>query len=192
MNSEILKDTSIASPAEILSDEEYRVLVYFTAVGSGKIYHYYKEHNYLEVKGLLDLFDKILQKLGKVQNKIIYRMDTYEAYMDNDEYINIYKKYQANNTCLQIPWALSVSMENWNKTYPQHPIWEIELLPNNSKAHPIYPYLDADKILQEQEKEVRFESNTLFEVISASEQDGFPYINMREVRNYMSDNIKSL
>ena len=193
MNSEILKDTSITSPVGILSDEEYRVLIYFTSVGSGKIYQYYKAHSNAEVKDLLDLFDKILQKLGKVQSRIVYRMDTYEAYMDNDEYIKIFKEYQANNTCLQIPWALSVSMKNWNKTYPQHPVWEIELLPNNSKAHPIYPYLEEDKILQEQESEVRFESNTILKIVSVSKQDDFPYIKMKEVqRNHISGNIKSL
>jgi hypothetical protein len=130
------------------TDDEYRILAYFTAVGTARVYHYYQEYGYEEVKKLLDSFDDILRKLGNVDGRIVYRMDTYESHLENEEYLQKYLKYIQDGICLKIPWALSVSMENWNETTPQHPIWAIELLPDNSKAHPVFPFLTEDETLQ--------------------------------------------
>lgn len=192
LDSKILGDTTKKSPTDILSDEEYRILTYFTAVGSARVYHYYQEYRHEEVKKLLDSFDDILQKLGNVDGRIVFRMDTYEDHLENQEYSQKYLKYIQDGICLNIPWALSVSMENWNETAPQHPIWEIELLPEKSKAHPIFPFLSEDEILQKQEMEVRFESNTLLQVVKVLEKDGFPYIKMREIPYAQCDKIKQL
>lgn len=192
LDSKILGDTTIKSPNDILSDEEYRILAYFTAVGSARVYHYYQGYRYEEVKKLLDSFDEILQKLGTVDGHIIFRMDTYDNHLDKEEYLRKYKKYHEEGILLKIPWSLSVSMNNWNLDAPQYPIWEIELLPDNSKAHPVYPLFCQDKILQEQEKEVRFESNILLQVVDVCEQGGFPYIKMKEIRCSQNHNIKLL
>lgn len=192
LHSKILGDATIKSPNDILSDEEYRILTYFTAVGSARIYHYYQEYGYEAVKKLLDTFDNILQKIDKVDGRIVYRMDTYEDHLEHEEYSRKYLKYIEDETYLKIPWALSVSMKNWNEAAPQHPIWEIELLPENSKAHPIFPLLSEDKILQKQEMEARFESNILLQVIEVSKKHGFPYIKMREIPYAQCDKIKQL
>lgn len=192
LHGQILGDTTKKSPNDILSDEEYCILTYFTAVGTARVYHYYQEYGYEEVKKHLDSFDDILRKLGKVDGRIVYRMDTYEDYLEKDEYLQKYLKYIQDGICLKIPWALSVSMTNWNLDAPQHPIWEIELLPDNSKAHPVFPFLTEDETLQETETEVRFESNVLLEVVDVLEKDGFPYIKMKEIPCAQHHNIKQL
>ena len=93
LDSKILGDTTIKSPNDILSDEEYRILAYFTAVGSARVYHYYQEYRYEEVKKLLDSFDEILQKLGTIDWRIVFRMDTYDNHLDKEEYLRKYKKF---------------------------------------------------------------------------------------------------
>lgn len=192
LDSKILGDTTMVSPNDILSDDEYRILAYFTAVGTARVYHYYQEYGYEEVKKLLDSFDDILRKLGNVDGRIVYRMDTYENHLENEEYLQKYLKYIQDGVCLKIPWALSVSMENWNEATPQHPIWEIELLPDNSKAHPVFLFLTEDETLQKIETEVRFESNVLLEVVDVLEKDGFPYIKMKEIHCPQHHKIKQL
>ena len=164
----------------ILTDEDFNVLTYFTAVGSGNVYNLYKETQCQEIKDLLNYLDVILQKLPQESQRVVYRMDTYEDYIDNSKYISKYQNYIDNDTIIQIPWSLSVSIDNWNKEHFGKPIWEIELLPEKTTAHAVYPLLKRDKILHDQEKEVRFESNTIFQVTSVSTNDGFPYIQMRE------------
>lgn len=191
LNSDILRDTNIVSPCADLSDEEYRVLMYFTAVGTGKIYRHFQEYGESEIKDLLDFFDRILQNLGHVEQNIVFRMDSYEDYLDKDEYMEKYRNYMRNGVILKVPWALSASLENWNCDCPQYPIWEIELLPNKSQAHPIYPYIKEYES-KAHETEVRFESNTLLKVVSVSEKDGYPYIKMKETLERSHSNIISL
>lgn len=184
-----LNNTALKSSTPILSDEEYRILLYFTAVGSGKVFNYDKQNNCPEMKILLNSLDNILQKLDDVEVDKVYRMDTFNT-MSKNMYMKLYKNYQEKNIALQIPWSLSTSMSNWNKEHRQYPIWEIELLPNNSKAHPIYPYIED--ALKSNEQEVRFESNVFLQIVSVSEQDGFPYIKMKEITDCGTMEIKTL
>lgn len=164
----------------LLTDEEFNVLLYFTAIGSGRVYGLAKETSSQELKDFLCYFDSILQKLPTEKQRVIYRMDTYEKYSDLDEYKSRYKKFMTDGIYIRIPWSLSVSIDNWNRDCPDNPIWEIELLENDTKAHSIYPLMEKDKVLHDQEMEVRFESNTIFKILSVLERDGYPYIQMKE------------
>ncbi len=110
-------------------------------------------------------------------------MDSYEDYLSPSKYTRKYQKYIERGTLMQIPWSLSISKDNWNNDTSKYPIWAIELLPENTKAHSIYPLLECNKELYDQENEVQFESNTIFQITSVSTRDDFLYIQMREIND---------
>lgn len=166
--------------SEILTDEEFNILLYFTAIGSGTVYCLAKDISSQELMDFLCYFDSILKKIPIETQSLVYRMDTYEKYVDKFEYISRYKKLMSDGIYIKIPWSLSVSIENWNKDCPDNPIWEIELLGEDTNAHSIYPLMERDKILHDQEMEVRFEADTILQIVSVSEQEGYPYIKMKE------------
>lgn len=122
---------------------------------------------------IIDEFDKTLSKIPRYTNEIVYRIDNYDRY-DNNEKISFYRSCIGN--VINIPWFLSTTCNPSN--WPLEIVWKIKILDNgHTKARVSYPLMQDHG----NEHEIRFERNVMFRVNSIKESESICYINMVEV-----------
>lgn len=171
--------------AQVLTTEEYNLLVAFTAIGSGTLYSIAQNLRMpIPFVNMFSEFDNVLRKLGYVSQDIVYRMDTYDKDMPNETYGEKFIRLKHRNIALRIPWSLSASIENWNDCGFDTPVWEIHLLPQQSMCHPICPFLCGDSAA-DTEKEVRFESGAIFHIVDIREECNRPLVVLEEISSLL-------
>ena len=175
--------------ANVLTVEEYDLLGVFTAIGSGILYSIARNLRMPSpFVNMFSEFDNVLRKLGSVSQDIVYRMDTYNENMPNETYEERFVRLKRKYIALQVPWSLSASIENWNDSGGDTPVWEIHLLPLQSMCHPIYPFLCGDSSA-DSEKEVRFESGAIFHIVDIREEYNRPLVVLQEVSSLLHETV---